>query len=120
MIDTASDEPIWSMHFDNGVRPMTFETNPDGSTKRIFMQITNFHGVYVVDFEKRALVQKNSMPEIPCSQVDNDALQGSPGHGLAVSSDQSMLWSTSKPNNDPEWQMLAAWVRGEQPRCLSY
>ncbi len=22
--------------------------------------------------------------------------------------------------NDPEWQMLAAWVRGEEPRCLSY
>ena len=22
--------------------------------------------------------------------------------------------------DDPEWQMLAAWVRGEEPRCLSY
>lgn len=22
--------------------------------------------------------------------------------------------------SDPEWQMLAAWVRGENPRCLSY
>ena len=22
--------------------------------------------------------------------------------------------------DDPEWQMLAAWVRGEDPKCLSY
>ena len=22
--------------------------------------------------------------------------------------------------DDPEWQMLAAWVRGERPRCMSY
>ena len=22
--------------------------------------------------------------------------------------------------DEPEWQMLAAWVRGEEPRCLSY
>ncbi len=22
--------------------------------------------------------------------------------------------------DDPEWQKLAAWVRGEQPRCLNY
>ena len=22
--------------------------------------------------------------------------------------------------DDPEWQMLAAWVRGEEPQCMSY
>ena len=26
-------------------------------------------------------------------------------------------WSSQ---DDPKWQMLAAWVRGEDPRCLSY
>jgi len=25
-----------------------------------------------------------------------------------------------RSQDDPEWQMLAAWVRGEEPRCLSY
>ena len=38
-------------------------------------------------------------PELPFSQVSNDALQGSPAHGFAVSPDGTRLWSTSKPNS---------------------
>jgi YVTN family beta-propeller protein len=98
VIDTSNDEPLWSMHFDGGVRPMAFETNPDNSTKRIFVQISNFHGVYVIDFEQKAVTEQLWMPELPISRTDNDALQGSPGHGLAVSPNGSQLWSTSKPN----------------------
>jgi len=98
VIDTSTDKSLWSMHFDGGVRPMAFETNPDNSTKRIFVQISNFHGVYVIDFEQKAVTDQLWMPELPISQTNNDALQGSPGHGLAVSPDGSQLWSTSKPN----------------------
>ena len=98
VIDTSTDKPLWSMHFDGGVRPMAFETNPDNSTKRIFVQISNFHGVYVIDFAQKAVTDQLWMPELPISQTNNDALQGSPGHGLAVSPDGSQLWSTSKPN----------------------
>lgn len=99
VIDTDTDRPVWSLHFDGGVRPMAFEQNPDGSTKRIFVQISNYHGFYVVDFDKRVVVQKVPMPELPLTQQDNDGLQGSPGHGLAVSPDGTQLWSTSKPND---------------------
>jgi len=96
IIDTSIDEAIWSLHFsgrttggyaDGGVRPMAFETHPDGSTWRLFIQISNYHGVYVVDFAQRKVVQKLDMPSLPISRVTNDALQGSPGHGLAVSPD---------------------------------
>src|SRR5262245_5545969 len=31
VIDAATEQPVWSM-FDKGVRPITFDTNPDGST----------------------------------------------------------------------------------------
>ncbi len=96
IIDTSINEAIWSLHFsgrttggyaDGGVRPMAFETHPDGSTNRLFVQISNYHGVYVVDFAQRKVVQKLDMPSLPISRVTNDALQGSPGHGLAVSPD---------------------------------
>src|SRR5262245_36312870 len=40
VIDQKSEEIAWAMEFDLGVRHMTFETNPDGSTKRIFVQLS--------------------------------------------------------------------------------
>lgn len=125
VIDTETDEPVWSLHFDGGVRPMAFERKPDGSTARIFVQISNYHGFYVVDFDGRRQVEKVPMPELPLSQVDNDGLQGSPGHGLAVSPDGSQLWSTSKPNNHvyawslPDLEYLGGVAVGSHPDWLT-
>ena len=125
VINSATDEPVWSMEFDGGVRPMAFETNADGSTKRIFVQITDFHGFYVVDFEKRAVVDKIKMPDLPLTRVDNDGLQGSPGHGLAVSPDGRTLWSTSKPNSHvyawslPDLTFLGGVPVGSHPDWLT-
>ena len=125
VIDTETDRPAWSMHFDGGVRPLAFETHPDGSTRRVFVQISDFHGFYVVDFERRELVGKVQQPELPYSRVDNDALQGSPAHGFAVSPDGKTLWSTSKPNNHlyayslPDLELLGAVEVGHHPDWLT-
>jgi len=43
------DEIAWTVKLSSGIRPMTFDTNADGSTKRIFVQLSNFHGFIVVD-----------------------------------------------------------------------
>ena len=125
VIDTETDERVWSLYFDGGVRPMAFERNPDGSTKRIFVQISNYHGFYVVDLDKRALVEKIAQPELPFTRVNNDALQGSPAHGLAVSPDGSQLWSTSKPNSHvyawplPDLEYLGGVAVGHDPDWLT-
>src|SRR5687768_15111180 len=47
VIDQKTEEPAWTL-FDEGVRPLAFETNPDGSTKRVFVQLSNFHGFAIV------------------------------------------------------------------------
>ena len=52
VIDQKTDEPVWTL-FNEGVRPMAFETNADGSTKRIFVQLSDFHGFAIVDFAQR-------------------------------------------------------------------
>ena len=125
VVDTETDMPVWSMHFDSGVRPMAFETNSDGSTKRIFVQLSDFHGVYVVDFGKKEVIRTLTMPELPFTRVSNDALQGSPGHGLAVSPDGSQLWSTSKPNSHvyawslPNFEFLGGVEVGHDPDWLT-
>ena len=33
VIDRKTEQPVWELRFDNGVRPIAFETNADGSTK---------------------------------------------------------------------------------------
>ena len=54
VIDTAIEQPVWSVHFEGGVRPICFETNPDGSTRRMFVQVTNLHGFAIVDWDEEA------------------------------------------------------------------
>jgi YVTN family beta-propeller protein len=104
---------------------MTFEKNADGSTKRIFVQISDYHGFYVVDFATRKIVQKVMMPDLPLTRTNDDGLQGSPGHGLAVSPDGLTLWSTSKPNNYvyawslPDLKFLGGVPVGSHPDWLS-
>lgn len=125
VINTSTDEPEWSLEFDGGVRPMAFEKNSDGSTKRIFVQISDYHGFYVVDFAKRSVVRKVVMPDLPLTRTNDDGLQGSPGHGLAVSPDGKTLWSTSKPNNYvyawslPDLVFLGGVPVGSHPDWLS-
>jgi YVTN family beta-propeller protein len=98
VIDQATEEPAWTL-FEEGVRPMAFETNPDGSTKRIFVQLSNVHGFAIVDFAARKEVGRIELPnDIPADKVDKGPFNGSPSHGLGVAPDGKTLWVTSRPN----------------------
>jgi len=96
VIDTTTDELAWTLEMSSGIRPMTFNTNPDGSTKNIFVQLSNFHGFAVVDFATREEIARVEHPPIPGQEAHYDGLQAAPAHGLGVSPDGSTLWSTSK------------------------
>jgi len=50
VIDAQTFQPAWEMPFDSGVRPMAFEKGTDGSTSRIFVQLSGLHGFAVVNF----------------------------------------------------------------------
>ncbi len=98
VIDAATDQPAWTL-FEEGVRPMAFETNADGSTKRIFVQISNVHGFAVVDFAQKKEVARVILPnDVPADKVDPGPFNGSPSHGLGVAPDGRTLWVTSRPN----------------------
>ena len=99
VIDTELDRPVWSIHFEGGVRPICFETNPDGSTKRMFAQITNLHGFAIVDWAQRKEVGRINLPDLPPAQRNNEGIQGAPAHGILIAPDGKTLWSTSKFNS---------------------
>lgn len=97
VIDTRTDEVAWTYKETSGIRPMTFETNPDGSTKRIFVQLSDYHGVAVVDWATRKEVTRWEHAEVPGAEKHTDGLQAAPAHGLGIPDGQH-LWSTSKIN----------------------
>ena len=99
VIDTETEIPVWSIHFEGGVRPVCFETNPDGSTKRMFAQLTNLHGFAIVDWAARKEVGRIKLPDIPVAERNNEGIQGAPAHGLLIAPDGKTLWSTSKFNS---------------------
>jgi YVTN family beta-propeller protein len=96
VIDSQTEEPVWTLRFEGGVRPMTFETNADGSTKRIFVQISDLHGFAVVDFATRKEVSRVTLPDVPGAAKNTVGVQGSPSHGIGITPDGKTLWATSK------------------------
>jgi YVTN family beta-propeller protein len=119
VIDTATEEPAWTLDMGLGVRPMTFSTNPDGSTKWIFVQLTELNGFAVVDFATRKEVSRVTHPALPAGR--STVPQGSdPSHGLAVTPDNKTLVVNSRLHNAlyayslPDLKPLGqAWLTGK-------
>jgi YVTN family beta-propeller protein len=82
-----------------GIRPIAFDTNPDGSTRRMFVQITDLHGFAVVDFATHTETQVIQLPEIPEAERDPGPFTRAPSHGLGVAPDGKTLWVTSRVNS---------------------
>jgi YVTN family beta-propeller protein len=111
VVDTKTNELVWSLDMDLGVRPMAISANPDGSTKWIFAQLTDFIGFVVVDFATRKEIKRVEYPELPAgkSMVPAGATRDHPrsaseggadaSHGLAVTPDNKMLVANSRLNN---------------------
>jgi YVTN family beta-propeller protein len=98
VIDQKTEEIVWSVPVEQGVRPMTFDTNPDGSTKRIFVQLSGFNGFITIDFASHQVKDKITLPDIGKEKV-TEGLQGAPAHGLAVTPDGKTLCVLSKMNS---------------------
>jgi YVTN family beta-propeller protein len=94
-IDLQRQQMAWEVKFDRPVRPMAFDTNPDGSTSRIFVQLSGFHGFAVVDFAKRAEVARIKLPEQPSGFGIAEGRAGVPSHGIGVAPDGKSLWVNS-------------------------
>jgi YVTN family beta-propeller protein len=98
VIAAATEEPAWTLDMDLGVRPMTFNTNPDGSTKWIFVQLSGFNGFAVVDFATRKEINRIQNPDLPPGKSIVTA-GSDPSHGMAVTSDGKTLVVCSRLNN---------------------
>ena len=126
VIDQKTEEILWTVPTREGVRPMAFDTNPDGSTKRIFVQLSGFNGFTTVDFATHKLGDEIKLPELPKAEKVTEGLQGAPAHGLAVTSDGKTLGVLSKMNTRiyffslPDLKMLGESKVGHHPDWLTF
>ncbi|HEX8027751.1 MAG TPA: hypothetical protein VF491_04775 [Vicinamibacterales bacterium] len=96
VIDQATETIAWELPMSAGIRPMAFERAADGSTSRIFVQLSDYHGIAVVDFKERKETTRFETPAIPGETKHTEGLQAAPMHGFAITPDGKLLLATSK------------------------
>jgi YVTN family beta-propeller protein len=94
VVDLTKEEVAWDINLGKGVRPMTIEANPDGSTKRIFVQLSELNGFGIVDFAQKKMVGTVELPTDGGVEVIHHRME-SPSHGIGVAPDNKTLWVTS-------------------------
>jgi YVTN family beta-propeller protein len=94
VIDLQEEEIAWELKMGDGVRPMAIETNTDGSTRRIFVQLTSLRGFAVVDFATHQVVDRIKFPEEP-KWYDEELNDLDAAHGIEVAPDGKTLWVNS-------------------------
>jgi YVTN family beta-propeller protein len=99
VVDLQKEEIAWELNLGKGVRPMTIEANPDGSTKRVFAQLSELDGFTVIDFAARKQTATIEVPKVPGAPEVISHRLDSPSHGIGVSPDRKTLWVTSIPAN---------------------
>lgn len=97
VLDQKTEEIAWTA-FAEGIRPVTFDTNPDGSTRNAYVNVNNYNGFVVYDFANRKEVRRIDLPEIPPEKRATGTFNNAPSHGLGVAPDGKTLWVTSRLN----------------------
>jgi YVTN family beta-propeller protein len=98
VIDAQTEQQAWMLDFDLGVRPMAFERNADGSTKRIFVQLSDLNGFAVVDFATHKEMTRIELPKLGAGKTPFTG-GGNTSHGLAVTADGTVLVVNSRLNS---------------------
>jgi YVTN family beta-propeller protein len=120
VIDQKTEEPVWTLKRDLGIRCMAFTTNPDGSTKWLFTQLSGYNGFAVIDFATHMEIQRIKNPDLlpgksPFPEGGNES------HGIAVTPDGKTLIVNSRLNTEvysyslPDLKLLGRVEVGKSP-----
>jgi YVTN family beta-propeller protein len=126
VIDAATEQVAWTIAMDAGVRPICFETAADGSTRRMFVQLSDFHGFVTVDWATKQVVDRVALPEVPAAERHTEGLQGSPAHGIGIAPNGKTLWVNSKVNSHvyvyamPDLKFIGGVKVGDHPDWLTF
>ncbi|MDR2214524.1 MAG: beta-propeller fold lactonase family protein [Nevskiaceae bacterium] len=111
----------------DGIRPVTIDAKPDGSTRNLYVQLSDFHGFTVVDFATGKEVKRVELPQVPPDQrVPEGTYNRAPSHGIGVTPDQTSLWVCSRLNGHvygyslPDLKLIASIPVGDHPDWITF
>jgi YVTN family beta-propeller protein len=123
VFDAETLEHVWELKMSSGVRPIAFEKAADGSTSRMFVQLSDVHGFAVVDFKQRKEVSRVMLPEEPKGgRIGAQA----PAHGIGITPDgKTMLVDSSIADgvffySMPDLKYLGYVATGKTPDWLTF
>jgi YVTN family beta-propeller protein len=131
VIDLQTEKIAWELPFDRGVATLTVEAGPDGSSKRIFAELTSrpgpfFNGFAVVDFAKRKEVDRILFPVGPVVSHEKAPQVQNSAHGTGIAPDGKTLWVCSITYNAvfvyslPDLKLLGRAPTGEGSKWLNF
>ena len=126
VLDTATDEEVWAWEGES-IRPVAISAKPDGSTDKLYVQVSGHHGFVVVDFDTRREVARITQPDVPPEERYDSTYNGAPAHGIGVSPDGRTVWSTSRMNSHvyvysvyPDLELLGGIPTGTDPDWITF
>jgi YVTN family beta-propeller protein len=125
VLDTTTDEEAWAWEGE-AIRPVAIGTKPDGSTDKLYIQVSLHHGFVVFDWDTRREVARITQPDVPPEQRQPGNYNNAPAHGIGVAPDGRTVWSTSRMNNFvyvysiPELALVASVPTGHDPDWIAF
>lgn len=125
VLDTATDEEVWAWEGE-AIRPVTMTTKSDGSTDKLYIQVSGHHGFVEFDWDTRQEVTRITQPDVPPEERYDSHYNGAPAHGIGVSPDGTTLWSTSRMNSHvyvyslPDLELVAGILTGTDPDWITF
>lgn len=123
VIDPETLQIVWEKPFDLGVRPIAFEKAADGSTSRLFIQLSGYSGFAVLNFKTHEEEPRIKLPSEPSGGHTEG---GAPSHGIGVAPDGKTLWVDSSLANAvfiyslPDLKVLGYVKTGEVPDWITF
>jgi len=125
VLDTATDTEAWAWEGE-AIRPVAIGTKPDGSTDKLYIQVSGHHGFVVFDWDSRKEVTRITQPDVPPEQRHPGTYNGAPAHGIGVAPDGRTVWSTSRMNSHvyvysiPALELIASLPTGLDPDWVTF
>jgi YVTN family beta-propeller protein len=96
-IDVKTETPAFEIPVGGVPRPLAIDAAPDGTPKRLFVQLSNLHGFAVVDYASRNVTRRVLLPDAPAGA--KPLIPETFSHGIGIAPDGQTLWVNSLLDN---------------------